>query len=57
MIRDLRTCGAASIKVAAAVCCLGATLVVSACGTPVPLDYPAFNLTNSPDTDRPGEHP
>jgi hypothetical protein len=57
MIRDLRNCGAASIKVAAAVCCLGATLLVTACGTPVPLDYPAFNLTNSPDTDRPGERP
>jgi hypothetical protein len=51
MIRDVKTYGTSSIKVMAAACCLGMTLLVSACGTPVPLDYPAFHLTNAPDTD------
>ncbi len=57
MIRDLRTYATASIKVVAAVCCLGTTALVSACGTPVPLDYPAFHLTNAPDSDRADERP
>jgi hypothetical protein len=57
MIRDFKACGAASIKVAAAVCCLGTTLLVAACGTPMPLDYPAFHLTNAPDSDQAGERP
>jgi hypothetical protein len=57
MIRDFKTYGAASIKVVSAVSCLGATLLVSACGTPVPLDYPAFHLTNAPDSDRADERP
>ena len=57
MLHDLKAYGTASIKVAAAVCCLGTTLLVTACGTPVPLDYPAFHLTNAPDTDGGGERP
>jgi hypothetical protein len=57
MIRDLKTVRAAAIKVVAAVCCLGTSVLVSACGTPVPFDYPAFHLTDGPDSDRADERP
>jgi hypothetical protein len=57
MIRDFKTYGTSSIKVVAAVCCLGTTLLVTACATPVPLDYPAFHLINAPDTDGGDERP
>ena len=57
MIRDLKTFRAAAIKVVAAICCLGTSVLVSACGTPVPLDYPAFHLTDAPNSDRADERP
>jgi hypothetical protein len=38
-------------KGAATVLCLTATLlVVAACGSPTPRDFPALTLTNSPET-------
>ena len=30
--------------------CFTATLLVAACGSPTPRDFPAFTLTNSPET-------
>ena len=30
--------------------CLTATLLVAACGSPTPRDFPALTLTNSPET-------
>jgi hypothetical protein len=39
--------------------CLVATLLVAACGSPTPSDFPALTLTDSPDSDRssePGGH-
>jgi hypothetical protein len=35
--------------------CLTATLLVAACGSPTPPDFPALTLTNSPDQDGSGE--
>lgn len=57
MIRDFKAYGTVLIKAVATVCCLGTTVLVAACGTPVPLDYPAFHLTNAPDTDHADERP
>ncbi len=44
------------MRSAATACCLGATLLVAACGTQLS-PYPAFNLTNAPDAEKPGESP
>jgi hypothetical protein len=57
MTRDLCLPIAGLIRAAATTCCLAATLLVAACGTPASSDYPAFNLTPAPDTERPGERP
>jgi hypothetical protein len=36
-------------KGSAALLCLTAMLLIAACGSPMPRDFPVFTLTNSPD--------
>jgi hypothetical protein len=43
-------------KGSATLLCLTATLLITACGSPTPQDFPAFTLTNSPDSGEPGSH-
>jgi len=57
MFRAFGICSTGLMRVAATACCLGATAFVGACGSAVPQDYPAFNLTHALDTERPGERP
>ncbi|HEU0016991.1 MAG TPA: hypothetical protein VFQ31_01325 [Methyloceanibacter sp.] len=39
-------------KGSATLVCFTAALLVAACGSPTPHDFPALTLTNSPDSDR-----
>lgn len=42
-------------KGSATLLCLAATLLITACGSPTPRDFPAFTLTN-PDSGESGSH-
>jgi hypothetical protein len=57
MMRTLGIRTSGVVRGAATACCLGASLALAACSTPLPSDYPTFNLTNTPDTDRSGDRP
>jgi hypothetical protein len=42
-------------KGSATVLCLAATLLIAACGSPTPQDFPALSLTNGADPDQSSE--
>jgi hypothetical protein len=47
--------GVVIARCSATIFCLAATLLVAACGSPTTQDFPAFSLTNTPDSDRTSE--